>query len=160
MKNAGIDTVVLVAGAHHEEIKKHFGQYSVIFNPDHAFGQFSSLKQGVRQLPEDTSHALIWPVDLPLVQLNTVRILLDIAQRKNNPITVPEHSGKRGHPVIYNSEVLKKILEMQPTDNAKQLLEYFSGKFSQVEVQDPAVLIDIDTPEDYDRYITHGDLSL
>jgi molybdenum cofactor cytidylyltransferase len=102
----------------------------------------------------------VWPVDLPLVNLNTVQILLDVAQQKNNPITVPVCSGKRGHPVLYNSEALKKILEMKPTETAKQLLQYFAEKISQVEIQDPAVLIDIDTPEDYDRHITRGDLSL
>jgi molybdenum cofactor cytidylyltransferase len=160
MKNAGVETILLVAGAHHNEIEKHSGKYSVISNPDFALGQFSSLQQGIRHLPDNTSLVLVWPVDLPLVQLNTVQVLLDVAQQQNNPITLPVHSNKRGHPVIYNAEVLKRILSMQPTDTAKQLLDFFAGRISLVNVQDPAVLIDIDTSEDYDRHITRGDFSL
>jgi CTP:molybdopterin cytidylyltransferase MocA len=49
---------------------------------------------------------------------------------------------------------------MEPTHTGKELFEHFEGRITFTDVEDPAVLIDIDTPEDYERYIKRGDLSL
>ena len=73
---------------------------------------------------------------------------------------LPIFNGRQGHPVIYSLEALRRILRMKPVQTGKELLTYFEGRITRVEVDDPGVLIDIDTPEDYERYITRGDLSL
>jgi CTP:molybdopterin cytidylyltransferase MocA len=158
MKAAGIENVLLVAGADRDEIAKSSELYYVFFNPEHSFGQFSSLQRGVRNLPTGSEQILVWPVDLPLVQQSTIEKLIEKAA--NNPVVVPVFSGRKGHPVIYNSEALRKILQMKPVQTGKELFAYFEGRVALVEVEDPGVLIDIDTPEDYDRRIKRADLSL
>jgi CTP:molybdopterin cytidylyltransferase MocA len=49
---------------------------------------------------------------------------------------------------------------MEPTHTGKDLFEYFKDRITLITVEDPGVLIDIDTPEDYEKYIKRGDLSL
>jgi CTP:molybdopterin cytidylyltransferase MocA len=157
MKAIGIHNILLVAGPHRDEIEKDSKEYHVLFNPDYSLGQFSSLQRGVRNLPTGIKQVLVWPVDMPLVRKDTVEKL--IAAALQQPMIVPTFSGKKGHPVIYNSQALLRILTMKPTQTAKELVVHFEGRLAQIKVDDPGILIDIDTPEDYERYIKHGDLS-
>jgi molybdenum cofactor cytidylyltransferase len=153
----GIQNIILVAGPHYEEILTKAEGLKVIFNPQFAFGQFSSLQTGLREIPQQTEFVIVWPVDLPLVRKETIATLLQTAK---NPITVPVFHGKKGHPVIYSTETMGQILSMEPSQTGKELFEYFKGRITFTDVDDPAVLIDIDTPEDYERHIKRGDLSL
>jgi molybdenum cofactor cytidylyltransferase len=160
LHSAGIQNIILVAGMHHEEIRKNAEGIAVVFNSQHQLGQFSSLQTGLRELPKQTEFVIVWPVDLPLVRKETVASLLAAAQTQKNPITVPLYQGRKGHPVIYSAETITKILLMESTHTGKELFEHFEGRITFTDVEDPAVLIDIDTPEDYERYIKRGDLSL
>jgi molybdenum cofactor cytidylyltransferase len=160
LHSAGIQNIILVAGRHYEEIRMNVKSITLVFNPQHPLGQFSSLQAGLRELPKQTEFVIVWPVDLPLVRKETVASLLAAAQIQKNPITVPWYHGRKGHPVVYTAETITKILSMEPTHTGKELFEHFKGRIAFTDVEDPAVLIDIDTPEDYERYIKRGDLSL
>jgi len=158
LHDAGIENIIVVAGAHYEEIRKNAEGLTVVFNAQYALGQFSSLQSGLREIPAQTDSVIVWPVDLPLVRTDTITALIKTAG--SNPITVPVHHGKKGHPVIYSAETITKILSMEPIHTGKELFEYFKDRIAFTNVEDPAVLIDIDTPEDYERRIKRGDLSL
>jgi molybdenum cofactor cytidylyltransferase len=154
----GIQNITLVAGPHYEEIRKNVEGVAVVLNALYTFGQFSSLQAGLREMPSQINSVIVWPVDLPLVRNETITTLIQGAEK--NPITVPVYHGKKGHPVIYSSETIEKILSMEPTHTGKDLFEYFMERIALINVEDPAVIIDIDTPEDYERYIKRGGLSL
>lgn len=158
LHGSGIHQIIVVAGAHYEEIQKHLKDIKIVFNPQYTFGQFSSLQAGLRHITVKAESVIVWPVDLPLVRIDTITALIQSAQK--NPITVPVFHGKKGHPVIYSAETIKKILSMEPIHTGKDLFEYFKDRITLIAVEDPAVLIDIDTPEDYEKYIKRGDLSL
>lgn len=160
LHNSGIQNIIIVAGAHYEEIQKNVENIQVVFNAQHSLGQFSSLQTALREIPKQIDFVIVWPVDLPLVRKETIATLLTATQNQKNPITVPAYHGKKGHPVIYSAETITKILSMEPTQTGKELFEYFEGRIAITNVEDPAVLIDIDTPEDYERHIKRGDLSL
>lgn len=160
LRGAGIKNIILVAGMHYEEIRKNAEGIEVVFNPQYQLGQFSSLQTGLHELPKQTEFVIVWPVDLPLVSKETIDSLLTTAQTKRNPITVPVYHGRKGHPVIYSAETITKILSMEPTHTGKELFEYFENRVALADVEDPMVLIDIDTPEDYERRIKRGDFSL
>lgn len=160
LRAAGIENIVVIAGWHYHEIRENLKDVKTVFNAQHSLGQFSSLQAGLREIAEETEFVIVWPVDLPLVSKETIAALLATAQTQENPITVPVYHGRKGHPVIYSAETITKILSMKPTHTGKELFEYFAGRITFTEVEDPAVLIDIDTPEDYERHIKRGDLSL
>jgi molybdenum cofactor cytidylyltransferase len=95
LHSAGIQNIILVAGMHHEEIRKNAEGIAVVFNSQHQLGQFSSLQTGLRELPKQTEFVIVWPVDLPLVRKETVASLLAAAQTQKNPITVPLYQGRK-----------------------------------------------------------------
>src|SRR5262245_3447223 len=80
LRSAGIQNILVVAGAHYDEIRKNAKGLTVVFNPQHSLGQFSSLQTGLREIPTATESVIVWPVDLPLVKKETITALLDAAQ--------------------------------------------------------------------------------
>ncbi|HJZ13051.1 MAG TPA: nucleotidyltransferase family protein [Acidobacteriota bacterium] len=161
IRACGIDAVYLVAGAHYETIKSAFDEnrkpFEILLNARHQEGQLLSLQEGLRHLPAGARAALVWPVDQPLVKEETALMLINAFNRERATITIPMHAGRRGHPVIYEAKAIKTLLSFGGRQTAKDLQSIYAAETCIVEVGDPAVLIDIDTPEDYSKYITGAD---
>jgi molybdenum cofactor cytidylyltransferase len=156
MRGGKINPVFLIAGAHVEEIRAAYRdkpEFVIVQNSQYPLGQISSLKAGIRQLPTGVLSAMIWPVDIPLVKPHTVTTLVSEFERQQPPIVIPVFDGKHGHPVIYGHAALQSVLALKADQTAKELRNIYKDQILYVEVHDPAVLIDIDTPEDYTRHI-------
>jgi CTP:molybdopterin cytidylyltransferase MocA len=155
MHRAGIAEIIVITGFHHDQIDQALKQRKdirVVYNDRYSLGQFSSLRAGVRALPDGVSAILVWPVDLPLVQDQTAMRVKE-EQGSPNAAAIPVFNGRKGHPVLYRREVLHAIQSMDDTHTGKELQNLFAGKISYVEVNDEAILLDIDTPEEYEKLI-------
>lgn len=155
-KEAGIFVIYVVTGAHRDEIEQEMrGKYDVdfIFNFRYPEGQLSSLKEGLRNLPTGSTSALVWPVDQPLVRTETVQLLIAQHTAARNHVTIPVFESRRGHPVIYDVAAIHTLLSLKTTQTAKDLQTIYANEILQVDVSDPGVVQDIDTPEDYQKYI-------
>lgn len=156
MRQSRIDPILVIAGAHVNEIRGAYAratEFAVVFNSEYSEGQISSLKTGLRQIPAGALGVMVWPVDIPLVQPQTVRTLISEFERKHPPIVVPVFEGKHGHPVIYGPTAIQSALALKSNQTAKELRNIYKDEILYVDADDPAVLIDIDTPEDYGKYI-------
>jgi CTP:molybdopterin cytidylyltransferase MocA len=152
----GIQAILLILGGHAEEIAEHVrDKYKMqpIINDQYREGQITSLKKGIRNLPSGCTHALIWPVDQPLVNTGTVQALIEDATKKAKHLTIPVYNSRRGHPVIYDDVAMNALLSLGRDQTAKELQPLYRDSTSLVEVKDEGVVVDIDTPEDYKRYI-------
>jgi molybdenum cofactor cytidylyltransferase len=149
-RSVGLQSVYIVTGPDHEAIAPHVS-VPCIKNEDYMHGQISSLQKGIRGLAKEVSEILVWPVDQPLIQENTVNEILRAYERERKPLTIPVYQTHKGHPVLYNSDVMKTVLTFEPHRTAKDLVTLFDACL--VTVGDPAVVIDIDTQEDYERHI-------
>lgn len=155
LRECGVEPVMVVAGPHHSEIEREIGRdCRVVFNDQYRLGQFSSLQRGVRELP-GVPGIVVWPVDTPLVKPETPAALISAFLREGKPITIPVFGSRRGHPVIYSREAADATLGMDAAvHNGKDLRTMFAGRVCEVPVDDPGVLIDIDTPEDYAKHVS------
>jgi molybdenum cofactor cytidylyltransferase len=146
----GSSGVVVVVGPPHDaEIRRRLpaGAASVP-NPRPERGMLSSVQAGVSALPEGASAALIWPVDVPFVQPETVRAILDAAPGR---LLVPTHDGRGGHPLRVPRARFGELIALDPEAGLKALLEARPAELVRLAVDDPGVLVDIDTPEDLAR---------
>jgi molybdenum cofactor cytidylyltransferase len=159
MARSGVDPVCVVAGAHFAEIRNHFGlreEFSIIHNLKYSQGQLSSLKEGLRQLPTGSEAAMVWPVDLPLVHVNTVKAIVQAFKQSRKAVVIPSMNGRHGHPVIYGTPAIGSIFTLKGDRTAKDVRTLLKDDVFYVEVSDPGVLIDIDTPEDYRKHVLNG----
>ena len=69
------------------------------------------------------------------------------------PILIASYQGKRGHPVLFSSQVYGEILAAPLDQGAKVVVRKDPARVREIPLEDPGILADIDTPEDYARYV-------
>ena len=113
-------------------------------------GQLSSVIAGLNAADHPGTRAiLVTPVDLPLLRSDTVAALLRAFAASSLPIARATYEGRHGHPVIFARAVFEALRRADPDTGAKAVVR--AHAVLDVEVTDPGVLQDIDTPEDYTR---------
>lgn len=110
---------------------------------DPLLGMGYSIAAGVGARP-DASGWIILPGDMPLVQAST---LLAVARELGtHPIVYAQHRGRRGHPVGFAAELYSELVTLSGDEGARRLVARYPA-FG-LELEDPGVLIDIDTEAD------------
>jgi molybdenum cofactor cytidylyltransferase len=96
---------------------------------------------------------LLWPVDHPTVLPETVRKLVAAFREGGAPIVVPVHAGRRGHPVLFAAQLKDELLRAPDAVGARAVVVAHEDGLRTVEVHDPGVVADVDTPEAYARIV-------
>jgi len=122
-------------------------QVEFVYNENFNQGMFTSIQKGCNEV--NASTFFITPGDCPLVKKETVHLL---AEQEGN-VVIPSFNFKGGHPIKLSSEVQQKILETNPESNLRAVLGGFEKKY--MNIDDPGVLMDVDTPEDYQKALDY-----
>jgi len=116
-------------------------------------GQLSSLVTGLDTVDAPGVEAvMVTLVDVPLVRPATVQSLIARARVSASPILRAVHGGRHGHPVIFKREVFEALRAADPAVGAKAVMRAIGVE--DIEVDDPGILQDVDTPEDYTSLLT------
>jgi molybdenum cofactor cytidylyltransferase len=119
-----------------------------VVNPDHAEGMGSSLRAGARAAPEDAEAFLVALADMPAITSALVTALVGFAARSPHRIVIPEHRGRRGHPVLIRSELRGELLAIRGDVGARGVIGSHPDLVGCFETDDPAVGFDVDVPAD------------
>ena len=115
-------------------------------NPDSE--QITSVRLGLARLANATvTGALLWPVDHPFVQLESVLAVLDGARRTNAMIAVPVCNGQRGHPTFFDRDVWRELMTIG-TGGARAVMRDRRQRVTEVVVPDRGVLRGVNTRDD------------
>jgi molybdenum cofactor cytidylyltransferase len=153
--------VVAVVGDHADVIAEALGQsggVALVRNPDPTRGQLSSLQCGLRALPPGLGGVCFHPVDAPALRAETVARLIDALHSAPSAteLVIPRHQGRRGHPVLLRASLIGDFLALPPEESARRLIHERVARTLYVGVDDAGVLGDIDTPEEYRRFVEGG----
>ena len=129
------------------------GQVRVGINPQPERGQLSSLVCGIEAIDPAAAAVLMTPVDIPLVRTTTVESIVRAWARDRAVLVRPLHAGRHGHPVIFGRPLLDALVLADLAEGAKPVVRSFAREGITVPVDDPGVLIDLDTPEEYARHL-------
>jgi len=121
----------------------------VIDTPDWHKGQSFSVAAGLKALPPDMDGALFLLGDQPLVTTQTLHHLVSAFQTSDHWILAPCFKGQRGNPVLVASSLFDRLAQPAGDAGARVLFREFRHRMHCLEVDDPGVLKDVDTPEDY-----------
>jgi molybdenum cofactor cytidylyltransferase len=126
------------------------GRVELVVNTDRDGGLSSSLRTGVRALPDDTESILVALADKPFVKVSTVRQLLGVFTEVHEArVVFPSFRGEQGHPVVFDVSLADELLAVLEDRGAKDLIHRDPARVVSVDVDDRGVCFDIDTPEDY-----------
>lgn len=106
-------------------------------------GMGDSIAAGVQARPGGGGWVVL-PADMPLVRPAT--ILAVASALGPHPVAYAQYQGRRGHPVAFGSELFSELVRLSGDEGARRVLARFPGQA--VEVDDPGVLLDMDTEAD------------
>jgi molybdenum cofactor cytidylyltransferase len=155
---AGLDQVVVVVGASAERVVQALEGLSVqiVTNPDWMEGMSSSLKLGLDALGPDIQGALVVLADQPGLTPGLLHSLVTRYRITGAPIIVPFYEGQRGNPVLFDRSLFAELQAVEGDQGGRALLARYQASLERVAVDDDAVLLDVDTRQDYQALDIEG----
>ncbi len=125
----------------------------LLVNPRPERGPLSSLCIGLGALPAAVSGIFLHPVDHPLVRPETIMDLAALHRQQPERILIPAFEGTGGHPTVFPSPVFAELQRAPLDQGARFVVQTDPQRVITVEFDDPGILRNIDTPEDYARWV-------
>jgi len=140
--------VVVVTGHEADAVRAALAGLDVrlVHNPDFADGMSTSLRVGVAAAGA-VAAALICLGDMPRLEARHLDAVID-AYRTGDPdeIIVPTCDRKRGNPVLWPHSYFAEIAELSGDVGARALIDRHADQVRLLAIDDPAILVDVDTP--------------
>ncbi|MDN3920574.1 nucleotidyltransferase family protein [Roseateles violae] len=95
----------------------------------------------------DADGWLIVPADMPLLTSASMRAVADALEQF--PVAYAQYRGRQGHPVGFSAELYSELVALRGDEGARRLIARYPAQA--VELDDPGVLVDVDTAEDLAR---------
>ena len=154
LSRAGCHPVVVVGSSPSGELADEVerGPGELVVNPGGHGGQIGSLCVALDHLGglADPPAAIAFtPVDNPGVARETVRALVEAWRRSRTAIVLPRYGDRRGHPVVADMSIASEFQAEGLPEGARTVVRRDPGRVLEVEVADPGVTDDLDTPGRY-----------
>ncbi|MCA8958967.1 MAG: nucleotidyltransferase family protein [Planctomycetes bacterium] len=155
-REGGADSITVVVGGPHESaLRASHLDVDWVSNPDPARGPISSVVRGLEA--GVTRWTSVHPVDIPGVEPEDVAALIGNAREGSGAepcVWVSSVDRRRAHPVLLDRSVAHLILEAPPA-SLRDVWRDPRVRVRHVERENHALLFDIDTPEDYARWLAN-----
>ena len=158
-RQAGISKIVVVTGYRADVLERHLASNNVIFlrNEDYASTHmFDSVRIGLEYLKDKVDTVLFTPVDVPLFTARTVTQMLSLGY----PLVTPVCDGNPGHPLLIRSTLIDSILSDDGSSGLEGAVGNCGTPMYFLNVDDPGIIHDADTPEDYAELLRAHNQSL
>ena len=157
---AGLSPVVIVTGAAAPQVRAAVADLPVllIHNPDWEAGQSTSVRCGLRALPDAIGSAVFLLADQPQIPIELIQALKDQHAQALSPIVAPLIDERRGNPVLFDRETFADLQSLTGDVGGRAVFAKYPS--ATVPWPDANLLLDVDTPEDYQRLQGLEDLSV
>ena len=146
--------VIVVTGHQRDKVEAALAGLDVqrVHNPDFAEGLSTSVKTGLRAVPDDVDGAIVCLGDMPQVSAPLIDTLVGAFDPERGAlVVVPTIDGKRGNPVVWARRFFAELMALDGDVGARHLIGRYPEAVAEVPLTDTAVMVDIDTPEALDR---------
>jgi molybdenum cofactor cytidylyltransferase len=149
--SAGLSPVVIVTGAHAPEVGAAVADLPVtlVHNPDWEAGQSTSVRCGLRALPDTIGSVVFLLADQPQIPIELVKALCEQHARTLSPIVAPLIDERRGNPVLFDRMTFADLQAV--TGDVGGRAVFAKHPIAYVPWHDANLLLDVDTLEDYQR---------
>ena len=149
--SARLAPVIVVLGHHAQDIRISLKDSEVkqLINFDFDLGMLSSLQAGLTDLPADAPGCIFTLVDHPSLRPETLQTVIEAFD--GDRIVIPRYRGRRGHPVALPPAVILELLALEATASPKDVIRRYRNQTIFLDLDDPAIVEDIDRPEDLSK---------
>ncbi len=150
---AGLAQVIVVLGAQADRVREavHGLPVEIVINEQWAAGMSHSLRAGLEAIRPDIQAALIVLADQPRLTPALLQKLVSRYQATRAAIVAPFYQGRQGNPVLFDRTLFAELMAIEGDQGGRSLLTRYPEQIERVEVDDPAVVLDIDTREEYEQ---------
>jgi len=99
--------------------------------------------------PRDVDGVMVVPADMPTLAVGHCRACSSAFRGDPSRIVIAACEGKRGHPMIFPFGLHTVVVRLE--GGLRSLADQYPERVCLVEIDDPGVTRDIDTPDDYGR---------
>ncbi len=151
------EKVIVVLGANESDHRKVIEQLSceIIVNKDWQLGMGSSLKKGLAELlliAPKLEAVLVMVCDQPLLTTEHLNAIIKKFELTKGHIVASYYSGSAGVPALFDKSLFEKLLNVEDQAGAKKILIQHKEIVQTIDFAQGA--IDLDTPEDYQTFIS------
>jgi molybdenum cofactor cytidylyltransferase len=125
--------------------------YSVVVNQRFAQGMGTSLALAIASLPVGVVGALVLLGDQPFMSTAAIEAVLAAARAQPERLAMGDYGRRRGHPVYLPRRVFPDLLALGDDEGARSIIARAGDDLTLVALADDTPLLDVDTPEDYQR---------
>lgn len=150
LQHAGVDPIVVITGHNAQNIEKHLAKMSVVFlrNGDYRDrDMFHAVQMGVQYLNRECDRIFVMPVDVPLFNSASLRLLLN----GKKDAVCPVFNGKPGHPILLGNGLFGDVLNYRGNNGLWGAVTAGGREIEYIDVNDEGVLFELETEEDIER---------
>jgi molybdenum cofactor cytidylyltransferase len=153
---AGLSPVIVVTGAGAEMVSQTLDGLPLRFvhNPQWQLGQSTSMLLGLQALPPTCGGVVFLLADQPNIPVGLVLALIEAHSQSLAPVVAPLVDGQRGNPVLFDPLTFQDLMQVTGDVGGRQIFSKYPLRY--VPWHDPAVLLDVDEPQDYARLTGEG----
>ena len=148
LRQAGCDEVLVVLGSDFKYITSQIPNCITVHNPNWETGRFSSIQAGLRAL-QKFDGCFILPVDTVGVSLQALQATRDFAEQKKPAAVRPTFNGEDGKIAWISKPLADEIARAETADTRLDLI--LQEKAIRFPVEDPAILNNVNTPEEWKK---------
>ncbi len=145
--------VVVVSGHEPEGLGAALGgrDLTIVHNPRFDEGLSTSLRVGLRALTASGARVdgvVVCLGDMPRVKARHIEALISAFDPlEGRAICVPVYDGKRGNPVLWPASLFAAMAGVAGDVGARHLIGEHADVVCEVAIDDPGILVDVDTPD-------------
>ena len=124
---------------------------NIVINNNFENGQFSSLQAGISNFKAKYCGLLICLIDQPHIKFETFQNIVRKVMSHPEKIIIPVYNNRGGHPVFIPGSLFTEIVKKSAKKSLREVFSNHHDLILRMEVKDPGILEDIDTPADLSR---------
>jgi molybdenum cofactor cytidylyltransferase len=157
-KATRVSDIILVVGpgatARYEPLQTP--RLHIVENPDPSKGMISSIRAGLDCPWAAERNFLIAPGDVPFVPAEIIDQVVTTFVTRPCKIVIPSYNGLGGHPGLFSADLSQDFHLRGDVSGAREILFRHQKDTVRLNVPEPDICYDIDTPEDLENALDAG----
>jgi molybdenum cofactor cytidylyltransferase len=162
---AGLSPVIVVTGANSERVEEEIKDLNVIIarNDEWKRGQAGSIKAGILSISPTPLEvgagcggAIFLLADQPQITTSVIRALVERHAERLHRIVAPMVMDRRANPVLFDRGTLADLITLEGDVGGRGI--FYKHRVEYLPWHDDRLLLDVDTPEMYQRLISDESL--
>ena len=152
IRDSGVDDIVVVINPEGNEIVGALRGFPVTIAVNNLSGSdmAESVRVGLSVIDGGSTGIFICLSDHPLVTPATLKAMSREHDARPDVIIIPVFQGRRGHPTLFSRFILE---ELNKHSTLRDVISSRADKICFLNVADEGVVMDMDTPEEYQKIL-------